>query len=327
MKALVCSKSFGKHSPESLALLADNGIETVWISKPSPAAADIAKEIRGCDCLIVGNDPVNAEVLDAEPRLKLVHMHGTGLDAIDVPAASQRGILVGNAPGANRNAVAELSVALLLCAARSVVEHSLAMREGRWERSAGREISGKTLGVIGLGNIGKRTVELLAGFGMHVIAYDPAPDREWAAKHSVTLLDGPDAAFSAADFLVLAAPLTPDTAGIVDERRLGLMKPNAYLVNTARGGLVDEAAVAAAVKTGRIAGAAIDAFSEEPLPLASPLRIPGITLTPHLAASSIETAGNVSLIVARNVVAALIKGDPSFAVNAAELKARIPSYA
>jgi D-3-phosphoglycerate dehydrogenase / 2-oxoglutarate reductase len=321
MKVLVTSKSFGRQSPEALRLLEASGIQVVWASRPSPTPAQIAAEVPGCEALVVGNDTVDEAVLAAGDRLRLVHMHGTGLDGIAVRAASAHGILVANAPGANRNAVAELTVALMLVAARQVDQHLEVVRAGGWERRAGREVSGKTVGVLGLGNIGRRIVELLAGFSVQVVAYEPRPDPAWAAAHGVRLAAAPEEVFASADFLVLALPLSDQTRNLVDARRLGLMKPEAFLVNTARGGLVDEQALAAAVRGGRLAGAALDAFSQEPLPADSVLRIPGIVLTPHLAATSVETAATVSNIVARNVVDVLVHGDRRCAVNAAEAAA------
>jgi phosphoglycerate dehydrogenase-like enzyme len=317
MKVLVTSKSFGRHAPEALRLLDAHGIEVAWASKASPTAAEIAAEVPGCDALVVGNDTVDAGVFTAGDRLRLVHMHGTGLDGIDLRAATARGVLVANAPGANRNAVAELTVALMLVAARGLDPHLELLRAGRWERRAGREVSGKTVGLLGLGNIGKRIVELLAGFGVRVVAYEPRPDAAWVAAHQVSLAADLDEVFRAADFLVLALPLNDETRQVVDARRIGLMRRDAILVNTARGGLVDEDALAAAVREGRLAGAALDAFSQEPLPLGSVLRLPGMVLTPHLAATSVETAAAVSNIVARNLVDVLVHGDRRCAVNAA----------
>jgi len=319
MKVLVTSKSFGRHAPEAIATLRAHGIEPVWASKPSLTAAELAAEVPGCDALIVGNDTVDAGVIEAGDRLKLIHMHGTGLDGIDVERATARGILVANAPGANRNAVAELSLALMLMAGRRIDAHIDSLKAGKWERSAGFEVSGKTVGLLGLGNIGRRLVELLAGFEVQILGYDPQADPGWAREHRVILAADTDQVFAGADFLVLALPLTAETTGIVDARRLALMKPGAYLVNTARGGLVDENALCAAVRAGQIAGAAIDVFAREPLPADSPLRMPGIILTPHLAATSVETSGNVSTMVARNVVDMLVLGRRDRAVNARQL--------
>jgi len=319
MKVLVTSKSFGRHAPEALRLLEAHRIEIAWTPKASPTAAEIAAQVPGFDALVVGNDTVDAAVFAAGDRLRLVHMHGTGLDGIDVRAASARGVLVANAPGANRNAVAELTVALMLVVARGVDRHLDIVKAGAWERRAGREVSGKTVGILGLGNIGRRIIELLAGFGVRVVAYEPRPDMAWVASHGVRLAAAAEEVFAAADFLVLALPLNEETRHLVDARRIRLMKRDAFLVNTARGGLVDEAALAAAVRQGRLAGAALDAFSQEPLPGDSVVRVPGIVLTPHLAATSVETAAAVSSIVARNLVDVLVHGDVRCAVNAADV--------
>ena len=323
MKVLVTSKSFGRVAPDALELLKENGIEIVRGSRPSMTAAEIAAEIAGCDALVVGNDTVDAGVFAAADRLQVVHMHGTGLDAIDVAAATESGVLVANAPGANRNAVAELTVALMLVAARSIDKHIEILKAGRWERTAGHEVSGKTLGVIGLGNIGQRIVELLSGFNMGVIGFDVNPDREWAERAAVALAQSPDEVFAKADFVVLALSLNDKTRNFVDARRLGLMKPNAYLINTARGGLVDDDALCVALREKRLAGAAIDVFDPEPLSPDSPLRTSGATLTPHLAATSVESAGNVSRIVARNLIDVLLHGRAECAVNPGALARRI----
>ena len=322
MRVLVTSKSFGHYAPEAIASLRANGIELVWGSKPSMTAAEIAAEVPGFDALIVGNDTVDACVINAGDRLRLIHMHGTGLDAIDVDWATAKGILVANTPGANRNAVAELSVALMLIVARRIDRHIESLKEGRWERSAGCEISGKTVGLLGLGNIGRRVVELLSGFEVRIVAYDRQPEDRWVLDHGIAMAHSADQVFSEADFLVLALPLTSQTSAIVGARRIALMKKGAYIINTARGGLVDENALCAAVREGRIAGAAIDAFAQEPLPADSPLRMPGITLTPHLAATSVQAAGNVSNMVARNVIDVLVHGKRDCAVNAQQVGGR-----
>jgi D-3-phosphoglycerate dehydrogenase len=323
VKVLVTSKSFGRAAPDAVELLKDNGIEIVWGSKASMTASEIALEIAGVDALIVGNDTVDASVFSAADRLRLVHMHGTGLDAIDISAATENGILVANAPGANRNAVAELTVALMLVAARSLDKHIEILKAGRWERAAGHEISGKTVGLLGIGNIGKRIVELLSGFGVTVVAFDVTPDTEWAGRLGITLVPSADEVLAKADFLILALPLNAQTRGFIDARRLGLMKRSAYLINTARGGLVDETALCVALRDKLIAGAAIDVFDPEPLPLDSGLRNSGATLTPHLAATSVESAGNVSRIVARNVIDVLLHDRIGCAVNAKALEQRV----
>lgn len=322
MRVLVTSRSFGRVAPDALDLLAAHGVEVVRGSRPAMTASEIAAEIPGFDALIVGNDTVDSAVLSAGDRLRLVHMHGTGLDAIDIPAATERGILVANASGVNRNAVAELTLALMLIAARSIDKHIDLLKSGRWERTPGHEISGKTVGILGLGRIGQRIVELLSGFEPKILAFDIEPDAAWAARNQVALAASADEVFKAADFVILAMSLNAQTRKFVDKRRLSLMKRGGYLINTARGGLVDDAALCDALRDGTIAGAAIDVFDPEPLPADAALRNSGATLTPHLAATSVESAGNVSRIVARNVVDVLLHGRTACAVNPEALESR-----
>ena len=316
MRVLVASKSFGKADPATAAYLEERGIAVVWSDVSNPGPEDLSRQIPGFDALIVGNNTVDRRVIDAADRLRIIHMHGTGLDAIDVAAATEKGILVANAPGANRNAVAEMTLCLMLALGRRLDKHLELLSRGRWERNAGNEVSGSTVGIIGLGNIGRRVAELLDGFGVRLLGYDPCPDLSWAGKRTVQLVDEPDRIFTEADWVVLCAPLTEATSGLVNRRTLSLMKRTAYLVNTARGGLVDETALCEAMQENRIAGAALDAFAEEPLPPDSPLRKMNIILTPHIAATSVETAAKVSWIVARNVATALLEGSLAEAVNA-----------
>lgn len=320
MKVLVTSKSFGKVAPDAIETLRSQGFEVVSGSKPNMTAHDIAAEIAGFDALIVGNDSVTDEVFAAADRLKIVHMHGTGVDAIDINSASEHGVLVANAPGANCNAVAELSVGLMLVAARSIDQHIDILRAGEWKRTPGNELSHKTLGMIGLGAIGRRVVNLLSGFEMDVVGFDIKPDAGWASGNNVSLASNPDEVFARADFLVLALSLNDKTHHFVDARRIGLMKQSAFLINTARGGLVDVSALCSALNEGRIKGAAIDVFDPEPLEPDSILRQTNATLTPHLAATSVESAGNVSRIVARNLIDVLVKKNFSSAINLAMLQ-------
>mgnify|MGYP005839448031 FL=1 len=322
MKVLVASKSFGKADPAVVAYLEDRGIQVVWSDVPSPSPLDMARQVPGFDALIVGNDTVDQRVIAAADRLKIIHMHGTGLDAIDVGAATEKGILVANAPGANRNAVAEMTLCLMLALGRRLDKHMALLWQGRWERTAGNEVSGSTVGIIGLGSIGRRLVELLSGFRARILGYDPYPDAAWAAENGLEFVEDPECIFAKSDWVVLCAPLSDATERMVNRRTLGLMKRTAYLVNTARGGLVDEEALCEALRAKKIAGAALDAFVEEPLPLDSPLRELDILLTPHIAATSKETAAKVSWIVAQNVASVLLEGSTRGAVNAEQIARR-----
>ncbi len=317
MKVLVTSKSFGKFNPEAIELLERSGFAVVRGTKPSMTPAEIAAAIPGFDALIVGNDTVDRSVFLAADRLKLVHMHGTGLDGIDMEAATAKGVLVANAPGANKNAVAELIVALMLTVGRRIDKHSSALRQGAWERTPGREVSGSVVGLLGLGNIGRRVVELLSGFAPRLVAYDPGSvDEGFVLANGISRAATVERVFQEADFLVLALPLAEQTRHIVNARTLGLMKPTAYVINASRGALIDDEALAQAIRSKTIGGAALDAFATEPLPGDSILRTLDIVITPHLAATSEQSTARVSQRVAENVIAILRHGRTDLAVNA-----------
>jgi D-3-phosphoglycerate dehydrogenase len=242
--------------------------------------------IGGYDALAVRSaTKVTADVLAAAKRLRVIGRAGTGVDNIDLAAATRRGVVVMNAPGGNSVSVAEHTVALLLALARQVADASQSTRAGKWEKkkyAAGRELAGKTLGVVGTGNIGALVVQRAKAFGMKVIAYDPFLSEEAAGKLGVELVPLPDI-FRRSDAITLHVPLTEQTKNMVGGAQIAQMKPGALLVNCARGGLVDEEALAQALKAGKLGGAALDVFETEPLPPSSPLcRFPNVVLTPHI---------------------------------------------
>ena len=315
MKVLVTSHSFGRFEKTAIGLLEDNGFAIEYVHANPMTPEVIASRINGVDCLIVGNDKIDERVFAAADRLKLIHMHGTGLDGIDMDCANRHGVLVSNVTGANRNAVAEMTLALMLIVGRRIDKHISLLQEGRWERTAGNEISGSTVGIIGLGNIGRRLVELLQGFRVSMVGFDITVDPLWAQQNHVAITDSMDDVFRAADFLVLSLPLNEKTRNLVNDRTLSLMKHTAYLINTARGGLVDEQALSRAIIDKRIKGAALDAYVDEPPRMDSPLRNLDIVMTPHIAATSCETSSQVSLIVARQVIDILKHHNLALAVN------------
>jgi len=316
MKILVTSKSFGQYNSSAIESLEKQGFEVIRSDTANPAAADIRRQIKGFDVLVVGNDPVDASVINAADRLKLIHMHGTGLDAIDVEAATKKGIYVANVQGANKNAVAELTVLLMLALGRQLISHAASLKAGEWKRNAGHELSNSIVGIIGMGNIGRRVTELLGGFNVSIIAYDPVVDTVWASKNDVNYLPDIDAVFRQADWIILSLPLTNETKKTVNKHTLSLMKQSAYLINTARGGLVDEEALCQAIEEKRIAGAALDTFVDEPPSMDSRIRSNGILMTPHLGATSVETSALVSQNVANNIIDVMIHSNTTSAVNA-----------
>lgn len=242
---------------------------------------EMVKLVRGCAGLIVGVDPVTTRVLKAGP-LRVVVKYGSGMDNIDVEAARTLGVQVTSTPGANARSVAELAIALLLSLARNVALHDRSVRAGSWRRLTGVELAGKQLGIVGYGAVGREVARLARGLDLHVVAHDPL-------LHDADVPLVPlEQLYSASDAVSLHLPLTDETRGLVGERELAAMKPTAFLINTARGGLVDEAALAAAVRSGRLAGAALDGFEVEPLG-ESPLReLENVVLSPHAGASTYD---------------------------------------
>jgi D-3-phosphoglycerate dehydrogenase / 2-oxoglutarate reductase len=274
--------------------------------------------IGGYDALAVRSaTKVTADILAAAGKLRVIGRAGTGVDNIDLPAATRKGVVVMNAPGGNSVSVAEHTLALLLALARRVADAAASTRAGKWEKTkfaSGRELAGKTLGVVGTGAIGSLVIERARAFGMRVIGYDPLLTEEAARKHGVELV-ALDELFWRADAVTLHVPLTEQTRNMVNAARLASMKPAALLVNCARGGLVDEAALRAALDSGQVAGAAFDVFIEEPA-TANPLfGHANFIATPHLGASTNEAQENVALQVAEQMSDYLIRGAITNAVN------------
>jgi len=272
---------------------------------------ELSAVLLDAKALIVRNrTQVDEELLAAAPMLKVVGRLGVGLDNIDTTACVARGIEVIPATGANALAVAEYVIGTALLLLRGAYQATGAVAEGKWPRgplSNGREIAGKALGVVGFGGIGRLTAKLGQALGMRVIGFDPqlpVASPVWAAHH--TEARDLAALLGEADVVSLHVPLTTGTRGLIDAARLASMKPDAILVNTARGGVVDEAAVAAALRAGRLGGAALDVFETEPLPAGSALAgCPNLILTPHVAGVTRESNTRVSTLIAEKVAAAL----------------------
>ncbi len=284
--------------------------EPDWVDR----RAELLAALPSADALIVRNrTQVDAALLDSAPRLRVVGRLGVGLDNIDVESCKARGIRVIPATGANARSVAEYVVTTVAMLLRGAYQSSGEVMQGKWPRarlSEGRETLGKTLGLIGFGDIGRQTAALAQAFGMRVLAHDPMlgdDDPLWqrtdVAPRSL------DALLAQADAVSLHVPLVPATRHLLDARRLGSMRPGAVLVNTARGGVVDEAALAAALREGHLAGAALDVFEREPLPAGSPLEgVPNLVLTPHIGGVTREANARVSMLIAQQVRQALEEG-------------------
>lgn len=260
---------------------------------------------------------VTAEVLARPGRLKVIGRAGAGVDTIDVEAATKAGVLVMNTPGQNANGVAELVFAQMLALIRHLLTGTVSLREGRWEKKSlsGTELMGKTLGLIGLGAIGRRVAEIAGVFGMKVLACDPLLNENQirAAGASPAVLDE---ILAQADFVSLHLPKNAQTANIIDAAALAKMKAGAFLINCARGGLVDEVALAAALKSGHLGGAGLDVFDKEPPAADNPLfALDNFVCCPHLGASTAESQVNVAVAVAKQMVGFLQDGALEGAVN------------
>jgi D-3-phosphoglycerate dehydrogenase len=280
-------------------------VEVRWVDGPD--REKLLAAVADADALLVRSaTTVDAEVLAAAPKLKIVARAGVGLDNVDVDAATARGVLVVNAPTSNIHSAAEHAIALMLSAARQIPAADATLRDRSWKRSAfsGTEIFGKTVGVVGLGRIGQLVAQRLAAFGTHIVAYDPYVSSARAAQLGIELVNL-DELLARADFVSVHLPKTPETAGLIDKDALAKAKPGMIIVNAARGGLVDEVALADAVRAGHVRAAGLDVFATEPCTDSPLFELPDVVVTPHLGASTAEAQDRAGTDVAASVKLAL----------------------
>ncbi len=279
--------------------------------------------LQGADAVICRSQPkLTAELLENPGKLRAIARAGVGVDNIDVAAATRKGVLVMNTPGGNSVSAAEHTITLLLALARCVPDAHAVMKSGGWDRNkfVGTEVARKTLGVIGLGRIGREVARRAAGLDMEVIALDPFVTAARAAEMGYSVATSLDELLPKVDFLTVHVPLSSETKSLIGTRELGLMKKTARVLNVARGGIIDEQALADALAAGTIAGAGIDVFSVEPITADNPLvKAPNIILTPHLGASTFEAQENVAVEAAQLIADFLLKGQVANAVNMASV--------
>lgn len=306
---LVTPTSYGKDEPRLRAELEAAVGKVIYNPSDRPlSSAALCELLPGCDGFIAGLDAINRAALEAADRLKVIARYGAGVDRVDLEAARERGIVVTNTPSANAVSVAELAIGLMIALARSIPAANAATKAGQWPRLSGVALEGKVVGLIGLGAIGRQVARRLQGWDCRIIAYDPMADVEFAASHHVALVSM-DEVLAQADFLSLHVPALPTTRGMVNAGFLAKMKPGAFLINTARGELIDEDALAAALHSGRLRGAALDAFSSEPPDPASPLlAMHNVIATPHTGAHT-DGATNAMGWGALNDCLAVLRGE------------------
>jgi D-3-phosphoglycerate dehydrogenase len=288
---------------------------------PGLKDAELQEAMRAADGMVVRSGTrVTSQLLENPGRLRAIVRAGVGVDNIDVSAATRKGIVVMNTPGGNTVSTAELTISHLMSLARHLPEADATMRQGKWERSklTGTQLAGKTLGIVGLGRVGREVARRAAGLDMKVIGFDPflAPDR--AAQLGIEAAADLDSLLPRCDFLTVHTPLTAETTDLIGARQLARMRKGSRVINCARGGIINEAALAEALKSGHIAGAALDVFVDEPPSADHPLlKLPNVELTPHLGASTTEAQESVALEAAQLLIDFLTRGVIQFAVNVA----------
>ena len=312
-------------STKGIELLSSNSRFQVDV-KTGLKEDDLLKIVADYDAILVRSQTkITKKVIAAAPKLKIVGRAGVGVDNVDVAFATERGVIVMNTPGGNTISTAEHSFSLMLALSRQIPQAHASMVAGKWDRKTfeGTEICGKTLGIIGMGRIGGEFARRAIAFGMRVVCYDPYLSAARAKSLQVELVDQLDPLIDQADFITIHTPLTPETQGLLNKERLAKCKKGVRIINCARGGLIVEADLVEALKSGHVAGAALDVYEQEPPPADHPLRtLPNVVLTPHLAASTAEAQENVGIEVAEILRDALLDGAIRNAVNMPNVDSR-----
>lgn len=315
MNVLVCDPI----SPRGIAYFQARPEFKVTVLSKRLSEAELLPLVADADALVVRSETkVTKKVLEAAPHLKVVGRAGVGIDNVDVEGATQRGVVVMNTPAGNTITTAELTFFMLGALARKIPGAHATMAAGKWDRKAfqGTELFGKTLGILGAGRIGTEVARRALAFGMRVIAYDPFLTDIRARQLGLELALDPDVVYRESDFITVHMPVTPETRGMINSDSIARMKPGVRIINCARGEIVNEADLVAALQSGRVAGAALDVFSVEPLTADHPLRtLPNVILTPHLGASTEEAQEKCGVEVAEIITAFLLTGEVRNAVN------------
>ena len=316
-RLFLASRGLRAYEDEFAPLFQAAGVEPVFTSVTDRPHRDedFLEQLEGCDGLVVGPEGVSARVLEAFPVLQVVARTGVGYDTVPVERAATLGIWVTNTPGANHEAVADLTIGLMLALARQIPRHVEIASAGSWGRVPMVEMWRKTIGIVGIGRVGRGVARRASGFDMTILASDPYADAAWCQANSVELV-ALDDLLRRADFVTLHVTHTPETRGMMNAARLALMKPGAYLINTSRGELIDEAALLAALDAGRPAGAGLDVLAHEPPAADDPiLRHPKVLVTPHIAGTTAESTRRMGLQAVQNALTALAGQHPPDAVN------------
>lgn len=322
-KVLIAPAPLAKLQGDFLTVLAGAGFEFVYPNTSvQMTEADLMGTLHGISASLAGSEPYTRKVFEAFPQLKVVARVGVGYDAVDVQAATENGVVVGTAPGTNQDSVSEHCFMLLLALTRNLIRQHNPIRDGNWPRAANLPVRGKVLGLVGLGRIGKSMTKRALAFGMKVIAYEPFPDHAFVETHGVKLLSLDDL-LREADFVSLHLPAMEGTFKLINAARLKLMKPTAFLINTARGAVVDEPALYEALRDKKIAGAGLDVFEDEPPRPDNPiLKLDNVVMTAHTAGVDTQSRDDMARKAAE-CIAAISRGEwPTECVVNPEVKAK-----
>lgn len=286
-----------------LSSMKQNGFEVILDSKQQRLTEqELIARWPGIYAHVCGADQMTAKAIASADALKIISRIGVGFDSVDIPSATAKGIAVGTTPGAGAETVAEFAFAMMIALSRGVKKIDRDVREGKWTKTAGRSLYRKTLGIIGFGNIGKQLSKIVSGFDMKILAYDPYPDYDYAAAHNITYTTV-NQIIENADFISLHVPLNDETRNMLDANAFKRMKPSCQIVNCARGGIINEQDLYEALKSGKIAGAALDVWENEPADLSSPLfTLDNLLVSAHNAGTSLEGKNKVVEAALRNVV-------------------------
>lgn len=314
-KLLVTPTSYGKNDPHLKSELEARVQQVTYNPTGKPlTSSEVAALLTDVDGYIAGLDVIDRAALARAERLKVIARYGVGVDNVDLEACKEMGIVVTNTPGANSVSVAELALGLMLALARQIPEAVQNVQQGKWPRFSGISLEGKTIGILGLGAIGRQLAKRLSGFDCRILAYDPFADPAYAKDHGIEL-GSMDEVIAAADFLSLHLPLLPETKSLVNDAFLAKMKKGSFLINTARGEVVDEAALLRALESGHLRGAGLDAFVAEPPDPANPLlHLPQVIATPHLGAQTDGATSNMGWFAMRDCLAVLSGDKPKYPV-------------
>jgi phosphoglycerate dehydrogenase-like enzyme len=301
-KVLIAPATLAKIQGPYYQLLREADFELVYPQREAQLTEEeLLHYLKGVVASLAGSEPYTRRVLAAHPDLRVIARAGVGYDAVDVAAASEQGVPVTITPGANQDSVAEHTFTLILALAKHLIAQHHGTRTGKWPRQANLPLRGRTLGVAGLGRIGKAVAIRGLGFGMRVIAFEPLPDQAFVGQHGIALVPL-ERLLAESDYLTLHIPLTPESRYLINRRTLALMKPTAFLINTARGGLVCEADLLEALQARRIAGAGIDVFEQEPPEPGPLLEMDNVVLTPHAAGVDLQSRDDMALSAAQAIV-------------------------